>query len=202
MPTEQSSENEDINIIEENPGYNPKSEYSKPNLIMEAMRNCSSKRSNEMIKGYWNTKISKDGLPIKTWISDARKQFISSVMALKGQLDPEIKREPHYKKFFEDIKIKEKELFFKYSYPEEELVMVNQRYIWRKTGNQIMPEIDEIIIMPDNKNPTVGKPNTGYWNSKVNAYWNKMLELYDGAYAELNCLIDKLDYFKPKMRWG
>jgi hypothetical protein len=190
------------NIVDESSGYSPKSQYSKPTLVMDAMRNCINKRSNEMIKGYWNTTITKDGMPIKTWVKDARKEFISSVIALKGQLEPEIKKNEIWQKWFDELTMREKMLFDKYAYNEEELIVNNNRYMWKKTGKKIMPEIDETIIIPDSKNHLNGKPVQGYWNSKVNSYWSEMLRLYDEVYSQLNCLLDKLDYFKPILRWG
>jgi len=45
-----------------------------------------------MKKGYYNTTVSNDGNEIKTWIPDSRKEFISSVNALKLFLAPEIYR--------------------------------------------------------------------------------------------------------------
>ena len=199
---------EDDMIIEESPGYTARTEYSKPILIMESMRNCSNKRSKEMVKGYWNTKVTKDGMPIRNWVPDARKEFISSVISLKSQLNPEISlgkpknyRE-NYKMFFDNLKIKEKKLFDKYCYEKESLVLVNNRYVWRKTGEKIMPDIDEAIIIPDSRNHLIGKQAVGYWNSKVNIYYNELLKLYDEAYEKLNCLISDLDYFKPKLNWG
>jgi hypothetical protein len=210
---EQDTVDDDNIITSEAANYNPKSEFSKARVTEQALNICMAKRSKEMIKGYWNTKVTKEGMPIKTWIPDARKEFISSVKALLSLLSPEIikgidfdkklnRDRLYYKTRIGELLKKEGELFDKYSYAEQAMIVENNSYKWTKTDNKYIPDVDESIVMPDARNPKMGKSIIGYWNQKVNLYWNEMLILYDKIFSELNCLIHDLDYFAEQLNWG
>ena len=61
---------ENDEIISEEAEYSAKSEFSKPKIVFNAMQKCIESRAKEMKPGYENTKLTRDGLPIRTWIED------------------------------------------------------------------------------------------------------------------------------------
>ena len=196
--------------IDEGAEYSPKSEFSKPSVVEDATRKCFELRSKEMKKGYFNTKFTKEGMPLKVWIEDSRKAYCSSVIALKHLLMPEIladkitnkkgkkKRTPVYK----DIKLGT--ILKKYSYFILEKKEINGKTRYIKTDRYYMPEMDESIfirkIFPDD-NEELLKIN-GRWNPYVNAYWDHMVKKCDLMFSELMRVIHRLNYFKQSLRMG
>lgn len=197
-------DNYDDEDISESPEYSPKSDFSKAQKVGEAFSKVVEVRAKEMKPGYYNFSVDRNGLMQKIWIPDARVIFIGAVESLKNILTPEISRDESCKKELKKINEKIKEVKEKYSYEEllldykkDELTDVLIPY-YKKTGYKIMPEIDDEVVAPtmgqDGK--VVYSPINGGWNKKVNIYRNILVSYYDDIFAELNKLIDRLNYFK------
>ncbi|KKK94771.1 hypothetical protein LCGC14_2679490, partial [marine sediment metagenome] len=73
-----------------------------------------------------------------------------------------------------------------------------------QTGKYYIPDLDEAVyirkIYPDG-NETLVKME-GFWNSKVNAYWDHMVILCDKMFEELMRVIHRLNYFKGEVTYG
>lgn len=179
--------------------YSTKSEFNKPGIVAEAVRKCIELRAKPMCPGFYNTVRSSDGTISKQRVDDARQAYISAVIGLKSLLHPEIKRDSEYKKFDDAIIIKLKSLFNNYCYEEKIIKEENGRVKLVGSGKRFMPEIDDVV---PTDNFILGKHSLysekGYWNTKVNAYWDLAVEIYDEIFAELNLLVDRLNYFKSK----
>jgi hypothetical protein len=190
----------DEDIISELPEYSPKSEFSKARVVEQSVTYCFQARATEMKEGYYNTLLSKDGMPIRKWISDTREKYFGAVHALMSLLNPEIQRDKETKKVVEDFKNKCEEIREQYLY--EELILDcsdEKRLIYKKTGMRFIPPTDAKVI--------IGKFNSqqkkifyeevvGGWNEKLNRYKDELVPIYDLVFSELNTLIDKLNYFK------
>lgn len=198
----------DSDIIDGSPEYSPKSELSKPRQVDTALARCVDARGQEMKAGYWNTKFTKDKTPIRVWIPDARKIYIARVQALKCLLNPEINRDEKYKLFLSGVKERERRIFDKYAYEDKVIdfvydsVLMQRRPILKPNGEKYMPDIDEIVTVKDPTNPTKAMTQPKLWNSKVNAYYDEMVLLYDDIFSNLNDLIDRLNYFKMVLNYG
>ncbi len=163
-----------------------------------------------MRAGYSTHLIDKMGNVKLVHIPDARKKFIGAVDALMNLLSPEIKRirdkkskkeEEGYVREFHDCK---KEIFDKYTYEEKKIIIEDGRYKLVPTGREYIPDVGDIVVagMKPVGKGTMGEDRVeGYWNSKVNAYYNELLELYDILFADLSCLIDELNYFKQSLNF-
>jgi len=204
---EQSNSNEWVEDAE----YSPKSEFSKAEVVQEAVKKCINLRAKEMKQGYFNTLFSKEGLPLKTWVEDSRKAYCSSIQALRSLTIPEIieDRRDGKGKEKEDKKPKYVEIdmeacFKKYCYSPIEVKEVNGENKYTKSNTSWIPEIDEKVgvkrIYPDGSIELIHI--IGYWNSKVNAYWNDMVLRHDLLFEELIKVIHRKNYFKPKTAWG
>ena len=192
----------DDEYVSEGAEYSPKSEYSKAKQADDAVRKVVENRSKEMVEGYWNTKITKEGLPIRTWINDSRKEFISSVIALRLLLYPEILEDETYRKKETTFDKEIETCFKKYAYEERvkhfELCedKIQQKLAWRKTGITFIPKVGANLTIPDPNNPAMAVTGMGVWNEKVDAYYNELVLIYDKMFAELNSLIHRKNYFK------
>ena len=202
MPSDVIGEEDDEDDIFETPEYSPKSEFSKPKKVEEAVTNCINARGKEMCKGFWNTKLTKDGSPIRTWVEDSRKVFIGTVIALRNLLAPEISRDKNFKKFEENFNTSKQTLFTNYSYTEKQLERTGEGKKWVSTKRKMIPEIDAIIVHPNPTNQSSAKETRGYWNLYTNAYYDELLLLYDEVFAQVNILIDSLNYFKQVLHYG
>lgn len=191
---------EDTDIISETPEYSPKSEFSKAEIVKLGVQKCLEARGQEMMEGYFNTVLSKDGSPVKIWVRDTRKVFISCVDGLKGVLSPEISRDENFQKIYKKIKEDLDKLWKECAYQEEtyafEETPKGKQRVLRKTGRVYMPDIDRPLPALD---PTTSKPSHKFWNVKINAYLDKKLEVYDRLFSALNDLIDRTNYFKATM---
>ena len=78
-------------IIDESPEYSPKSDFSKAMVVKEAVSKCMEARAQEMKAGHWNIKVFPNGVQ-KEYKSDTRKQYVSTVEALRNLMSPEIQR--------------------------------------------------------------------------------------------------------------
>jgi len=183
-------------VISEVAEYSPKSEFSKPRIVERAVTMCIEARGKEMRAGYYNYKIVKGGEPIKIWVEDSRQVFVGRVEALKLLLSPEIRNDKNVTELIKTYVDKIKKVFDKYCY-EEYKIERKGRLIYSKTGNKLIPELDdEVIIMNLKINNNRGIIEKGAWNLKVNLYWNEKVKIYDEIFAKLNNLVNDLNYFK------
>jgi hypothetical protein len=192
---------DDKSALSDAPEYSSKSDFSKALIVADTMKRVLECRAKEMKKGYYNTTVSNDGNEIKTWIPDSRKEFISSVIALKLFLTPEIYRNERVKKYVEEFEESKKSVFEKFCY--NELKLDEKEYKLKKTGNKFIPTIDSCIpFIYWDKGIKVKSEKKGVWNDKVQQYWDGMLSLYDKLFEELSCLLDSINYFKSQVRYG
>lgn len=186
-------------IISEMPEYSVKSEFSKARICEQAVMSVLSARANEMKPGYYNTKFTKEGEPLKIWIPDSRDKFFGSVNALMSLLSPEINRDKICQKTIEEFENALEEVKVKYLY--EELILYTEERIlkYKKTGKRYLPQIDARVVVEiiNQKTKRVeGSEIIGAWNGYVNCYKNEIVEIYDYLFARLNDLIDRNNYFK------
>ena len=178
--------------------YSPKSEFSKPKVVEEVVTRCMELRAKEMRSGYFNTQISKDGLPLKQWIQDARKVYCSSVISLKQLLSPETGLDPKFKHLNFDKILK------KYAYYKIRGVIVNDKKTYQTTDEYYLPEIDDGVmvrkIFPNGSEQLV--LIKGYWNQQVNAYWDHMVKMCDLLFERLIKVVHNKNYFKQSIRFG
>ena len=141
-------EHEDIGMTEGSE-YSPKSEFSKPKLVYDAIQRCIEARGKEMKAGYENTKLTRDGLPIITWIPDARQIFIGCVIAVKDILDPEILSNNEYKKLIEecDKKIQESEKLYSYKELERKQDKNTGRRLWVETEKKFLNKNLVLVVL-------------------------------------------------------
>ena len=198
----EGEEEKEEEIISEGAEYSPKSEFSKARVVEKVILLCIEARGREMRPGYYNTKLTKDGQPIRIWIEDARKVFVGRVDALLGVLDPEIIKSSTRKEEIKKLLDKRKIAFNKYSYQEQVLKKgETNRLLWVSSDSTIIPEIDDVVIIINPRRTDTATEIKGGWNLKVNAYWNDLVKIYDGIFATLNSLIDDLNYFKQGISW-
>lgn len=196
------------NIIEESPEYSPKSDFNKAKLADDAVRKCLEVRGQEMKSGFWNTKLTKEGIPIKEWKEDTRKSFISTVKALRALLNPEVNRDKKYLVFETGSENKIKDLWENYAYEEWAISIKEDKRVYggipvfKKSGRKFMPEINSEVNIQTN--PFTNKMSTirGGWDLQVNAYWDSMLDIYDKIFAALIDLADRNNYFKQQLVYG
>lgn len=210
-------------IIDGSAEYSPKSEFSKPKIVFDASERCMQLRAKEMKRGYFNTTVSKEGLPIRTWIEDSRKSFCSAVTALASLLIPEILEDDAYEKKEKEFKEKNKneeeewinpinrikkeivECFKKYAYYilEPKKTKTGKR-IYIKSDKYFMPEVDAVVslrkIFPDGSEELIDSPS--HWNKYVDTYWNELVVINDKLFEELMRIIHRLNYFKSKGGFG
>ena len=197
--------NDEEDVIGESPEYSVKSEFSKARIVYDACNKATINRAKEMRAGYFNTNVSKEGMPIKIWITDAREEFINSVNALRLLLNPECARDEVFKTAENKLNEEESKLLDKYSYKEKGLYYKkdlngNTNAIYRDTGIKYMPEDNAVVIVPNK----YGKAEQvmGGWNNMKNSYIIEKLNIADKRFALLNDLIDRLNYFKQGLSYG
>lgn len=216
---EQEEEDYDEGIIDGSAEYSPKSEFSKPKIVFDASERCMGLRAKEMKKGYFNTTVSKEGLPIRTWIEDSRKAYCSAVAALCSLLIPEILEDDGFKEKEKEAKDKKKEWKNPIDTIKEEIENCFKKYayyvlegkkdgkgnlVYIKTKTYIMPEVDAVVsirkIFSDGSEELIESP--GHWNKYIDGYWNEMVVLSDKLFEELIRIIHRLNYFKNKGSFG
>lgn len=199
-------DDENDEIIDGSPEYSPKSDFSKAKQVDAAFTKVVELRAKEMRAGYWNMEI-KNGFPIKQWIPDSRKAFISSINAIIALLAPEIMRDKHYEDKTKRLKKRMTELENAFAYEEKQLIMKEDNKtmggvpIWKPTGVKYIPEIGATVTVQNNLQPQMANNIQGGWDDKVNAYWDNLVLVYDSFFAELNQVIDRLNYFKQAMAY-
>jgi len=175
--------------------YSSKSDFSKGELALECFKKVFTLRSKEMKKGYYNYTYLPDGNELKSWIPDSRKEYISSVMALRTILAPEIAE--NAQTFGKQIILIDKEIgliWDKFCY--EELIKDVETGDLKKTGVKFIPDQDTSVWVQDDK----GNYHyvEGGWNLKIEHYWNSLIPLYDRLFEQLNLIVHKNNYFKGK----
>lgn len=198
---EDFDEDEEDEEISEGAEYSPKSEFSKPKIVFEAMQRSIEVRSKEMMKGFWNVKLTNEGMPIRTWSSDTRKVFIGSVIALRNLLSPEILNNKRFKEKVKAIEDKIKEAKEQYCYCEKVITRDKGLFVWKETGKKYIPEIGSKVIVKNIMKNNSAEEVIGGWDDKVNIYWDTILESYDEMFAVLNQLINSLNYFKQRVSY-
>lgn len=193
-------EHEEMGITE-GAEYSPKSEFSKPKLVYDAVQRCIEARGKEMRAGYYNTKLTKDGMPIRTWIPDTRQIYTGSVIALKSILSTEIKETSDIKKEIDKSEKEIKSTKEKYSYEELVKEREGDRIRWKKTGGKFIPEVGSMVVIQNVITPSIGEEIIGGWDSKTNLYWGIVLEEYDKMFSVINELINKKNFFKSKVSY-
>jgi len=183
--------------------YSNKGEFSKALIVSDVIRKVIESRSKEMRSGYFNTTQTPDGREIKTWVPDARKEFIAAVDALTLTLAPEISTDSDIRTFVEEYEKSKEELFEKYCYHEV-------IYDWKKNDlffnkNTFMPDIDfKVPYMQRREGGGTKRLNyeIGGWNQKVQQYWNELLEETDKLFMKLNILLHHIEYFNVSAGFG
>ena len=170
--------------------YSNKSDFSKAEKVAGQVERCNQIRSKEMKEGYYNT----DKLGNRVYVPDSRKEWISSVIALKNLLRPEILKQDVKVFKEEDFKDKEKKLV--------------ELYGVEKNKIKVIPLLDESFPLETNKLNSSKvyagkniKMIRGLYNSNFHRYWDAMVELDDEIYAQLNVLIDQCNYFKQEVAY-
>ncbi len=201
---EETEDKKKINYSEiesDNAEYSAKSDFSKAKIIYEAMQKCILARGKEMKAGYYNHKISNDGSIMKIWVEDSRQVFIGSVEVLRGLLSPEIKNEEEYNSTIKTYYEHKSNIKNIYIYKERMPENFGGKVLLKETGRKFIPEIGLSVIVPDLRNPSIGKEVRGGWDNNVNAYWDELVILYDYIFAILNDLINHLNYFKQSIAY-
>lgn len=202
---EEEVESNDNDLNQSDEYYNPKSEFSKPLLVQEAVSTCIKKLSMEMKKGYWNEKWDANGNITREWKPDARDEAINAIKTLRALLYPEIflqKEGKTFSKVDENIKKKIEELIKKCSYKDpifsKDEVGNNIVSGYKKDNERIPYENEVVWIYTQNHFEQI----EGGWNFKREQYINELVEIYRELFGELNNLIYNLGYYKPKFAYG
>ena len=195
-----------VEEVSEAAEYSPKSDFSKAQIVYAQIERCCSIRSEEMRSGYSTHVVDKIGNIKLVHVPDSRKKYIGAVDALMNLLSPEIKRNRKTKEedeeYIEEFKKEREDIQNKYLYAEKEIKMIDGNHKLVSTGRKYIPEIGDILLagMKAIGKGVMGENRIeGYWDSKVNAYYNEVLELYDLLFADLFCLFDEFNYFKQSM---
>lgn len=187
-----------ISITNEEANYDRNAVFQKGAVVDFAIRDCYTKRAKEMMSGYFNVTITKDGEEKKEYINDSRKTFISSVKGLMVLLTPEILN-PENKTILDSITAFEKsseDNFNKYCYEEQEI----KNGILIPTGFKFIPEEDESLIAKvQNADGTRSfQKIKGLWNNKIKRYWDEEVEIWTAILGTLSKLIHMENYFAEK----
>lgn len=185
--------NEDV--LEESE-YSRKSEFSKATITQAQVGKCLELRSRDMRPGYTTWSENKSGVLKPMVVADSRKEFVSSVEALKNMLAPEIDLlMPDLEEAYDNAK---EESFKKYAYKEKiGKVYINEKATWQYSGRVFIPQKGSPIMCGNNKPESLGVTyDTHAWDTLIDAYWDELVIYADDLFAELNRLIHKLDYFK------
>ena len=180
--------------------YFTKTELSKPSKVSEQISRILALRSQDLREGYTTWITDKFGSPHPQVVTDSRKAYIGSVIALKLLLAPEIESLPKYKKLVEEYKKGEQELLKEYGYQErisKQFDKQNQVF-WNYGKRFYLPEIGAVLPGDDHKFPRSARIELiqGMWDNYVSLYWNGIVQLCDKLFADLNKLVHELNYFE------
>ena len=176
--------------------YSRKSEFSKAILTQSQVTKCLELRSRDMRPGYTTWVAGKTGSLKPVVVPDSRKEFVSSVEALKNMLAPEIDQKmPDLEKIYEQAK---EQSFKKYAYKERiGRGFKDDMAVWEYSDRIFIPQKGTPIMCNNDKPLSVGVSySTSAWDNYIDAYWDDMVMYADDLFAELNRLIHILDYFK------
>ena len=174
--------------------------------VKRCLENCYNTRSKELKQGYFNTTIDKrNGSENKVWISDSRKVFISAVDGMKSILYPECLRDENMKTYLKTFEENKQKIFDRFCYEEQIAKLDNDGMLkLYSTGVKFIPETDRQILKLI-KIAGVGIRTVfikGFWNPRVELYWDTLIPLYDELFSQLNLLCDRNNYFVKQMRFG
>lgn len=189
---------------EDDAEYSKKSEYSKPAVIQQQVQKCNELRSKEMCEGHTMHLMDKQGNVKIVDIPDGRQPYINAVKILLCNLAPELRREKGVKENVSGWIEEEENLFEKYKYKELKMIMTPDGMKIEYSGNSFLPKKGAILLEGIKRNksaPPSPMRTPGLWDTKINAYWDELVCIYDEIFAELNILIDKCEYFKEKSSW-
>lgn len=200
---------EDSNDPLSNLGGFSKSGFDKSSLVMIQINRVVLVRSKEMTRGYTTTKFDNNGNAMPVTIPDARKEFISSIKALKSLLAPEAEdeKEQIFIEKEKEIMGRLKKCYERYCYSPYILKTVgidhfgnkDERYFEDK-DNKYMPSPGSTVSLPNGPVATALTPVERGWDSNIHLYIDETVSLYDELFAELNKLVKRLGYYKKKMR--
>ncbi len=184
-----------------------KVDFSKPLLVMEAIRICFKLRAVEMRSGYTSEKLDKYGNVSIEVIPDSRNAFISSIKALRSLLSPE--KDKTFKTFEEGFSKDLEKTFIKYGYRNilfKDFVDPNDRFKNKKLipyikedESYVMPSLGSTTLLLSSDNQTL-IPVKGGWDNRSNSYIEDVIELYDLMFSELNDLVFRIGYFKKESK--
>ena len=83
------TEEDNFLIDSENYRAGEENKFNHQVLVMKAMQKCLDLGSVEMVEGYWDTKLDKNGNAAKTYHPDTRRAFIESVKSLMMVTEPD-----------------------------------------------------------------------------------------------------------------
>lgn len=193
--------NEEFDENLDNPEYSSKSDFSKANLASVQVLKVQELRSKEMREGYFNY----DRVGNKVYVPDSRKEFISSVQALKLLLNPEIIRNIKIKNSLKEIEGKIKKSQDEFGIYTK--IINNNNIVVNKQAGKHIPNLNESCLEYNfiKKNGQVIRREiisvNGVNDCIHHSYWDKMVEFYDEIFAELNKLMDINNYFKDGVNY-
>jgi hypothetical protein len=190
--------NDSLELLEESE-YSKKTEFSKAGIASVHVSNILQLRSEDMRPGYTTWVPDKSGTLRPQIIPDVRKKFVGAVEALLNFLTPELDvQKSSLSKTYEQ---KKKALFKRFCYAERKGKTWNPKtglFDWETTGEEFIPQKGAIVLMEEKEHPYSMDylEIPGGWDMKIDAYWDKMVEIADELFCELNNIIHKLEYFK------
>ena len=200
---EEKEDSEEELFDEDDAEYSRKSEYSKASVIQTQVQKCNELRSKEMSEGHTMRIVDNKGNIKVTDIPDGRLPYIGAVIALKCNLEPEINRSEEVKPKIDLLEKKKKELYEKYKYKEVVVSRTQAGVELKYSGKDFMPKKGAVLISHLERNNRGINPAMipGLWDTKINAYWDEMVLLYDEIFSLFNILIDRNEYFKEQSGW-
>jgi hypothetical protein len=165
----------------ENFNYSEDNKFSHESLIMLQIKKCMDAGSVELIEGWWENKVDKNGNVLKTYHPDTRKVFINCVKTLIGLATRDYEGGAKEKidtlvKSLDDTKKKWLEMEWKWW---TSLSLMQQRQM-SSEGKQVV---------------------NGYFNKNLdfdNHYFEEETEIYRKIFTEINILTKTLRDFRAK----
>lgn len=156
--------------------------FSHSALVMSCLRKCTDLGSREMREGWFNEKIDKNGLIIKTRVDDTRKAFISSVKIAMAIMKPDMddSAKENIKKIKEELKNEFKRL------DDEE----DEEFNGLSPILQHQRIVSGIIPVKNSLNRELP-----YYNMFIDIEYDTYLNIL----GELSDLTARKDYFKAEM---
>lgn len=195
MPDEEITEE-----LLEDSEYSRKSDFSKAIIVQTQISRCLEHASKDMRPGYTTWIMDKDGSAKPVVVPDSRKEYVASVEALMNLLAPEINlKKPGLLSDYETTK---EEYFTEFAYRERiSRKIVDGKPKWEYGDRIFMPHKGQPLMDFDPQYPNRASitMNPHLWDSKIDAYWDSLVDLASQLFRELNKLIHDIDYFKGAM---